>query len=135
MNYPIAIEIREYFLCYSLLILITSLVMFYNKDYTIAFFLFILFITSINFWRNPMYDIRRTMDMTMCKIIAIFFFINSFTVDEFNRLLTYCVLLVFIIFNTIEFILWYFDNYQWVIFHLAMHIYMAYFPLLLYYVL
>jgi len=128
-------EFCEYFLFTTMFIFLSGCVMFYNKDYISSFFVFTLVFTSINFWRNPKFDFRRTADMTMCKIIGVFFLITSINFHEFNRTLYECILLVFIIFTICENVLWYFDNHQWVIFHLAIHIYMAYFSMFIYYVL
>jgi hypothetical protein len=135
MNYPLPIEIREYFLFTTTFIFITGVITYYNRDYITSFFIFSLVFTSINFWRNPQYGLRRTVDMTMCKIIALYFLINSISFHEFNRVLYECILLVFIIFTIAENMLWSIDSNKWVIFHLAIHIYMAYFPLFIYYVL
>lgn len=135
MNYNCPHEISEYLLCSSLLIGITSVVLFYNKDYITFIFIFILFITSINFWRNPQYNIRRTVDMTMCKLTALYMFINTIHLHEFNRVLYQCIFLVFIIYNIIENLLWFFNSNQWVIFHMALHIYTFYFTIFIYYVL
>lgn len=135
MNYPLPVEIREYFLFTTILIFITGLIMFYKRDYVSALFVFGLVFTSFNFWRNPLYDIRRTLDMTMCKIITIFFVIASINFHEFNRMLYYSIVITFIIYTIIENILWMFNSNKWVIFHLALHIYTAYFLLFIYYVL
>ena len=128
-------EFCEYFLFTTIFIFITGCIMFYNKDYVTSLFIFSLAFTSINFWRNPQFDYRRTIDMTMCKIVIIFFLISSVNFPEFNRVLYECIVITFIIFTIIENILWAFDNYQWIIFHLAIHIYTAYFVLFIYYVL
>jgi len=135
MKYPIPREISEYFLYSSFLILIAAIITFYNKDYLTSFIIFCLFFTSINFWRNPLYNIHRTLDMTMCKILATFFIISSFTFCECNRVLFDCALLVCLIYNIIENILWIFDSNKWVIFHLAIHIYVFYFIIFIYYIL
>ena len=135
MNYPIPREISEYFLCSSLFIFIVATTTFYNNDYITSFFMTCLFSTSINFWRNPQYNIHRTLDMAMCKIIGIFFIINSFTFCEFSRVLFECVILVAVLFNITENILWLCDSNKWVIFHLAIHIYVSYFILFIYYIL
>ena len=135
MNYNCPRQISEYLLCSSLLIGITSAVSFYNKDYITFIFIFTLFITSINFWRNPQYSIRRTVDMTMCKLLGLYFFISSISFHEFNRVLYECIVLVFIMYNIIENVLWLFNNNQWVIFHMAIHIYTFYFTIFIYYVL
>ena len=135
MKYPLPIEIREYFLFTIMFIFITGIITFYKKDYITSFFVFCLVFTSINFWRNPLYDIRRTIDMTMCKILGIFLLINSITFNEFNRVLYECIIISLLSFTLIENILWILDNYQWVIFHLAIHIYTFYFILFIYYVL
>ena len=135
MKYLLPIEIGEYFLFTTTFIFITGVILFYNRDYITSFFIFSLVFTSINFWRNPQYDLRRTVDMTMCKILALYFLINSINFHEFNRVLYECILLVIIIFTIIENSLWTINSNKWVIFHLAIHIYTAYFTLFIYYVL
>ena len=128
-------EFCEYFLFTTIFIFITGCIMFYNNDYISSLFVFALVFTSINFWRNPRFDYRRTVDMTMCKILGVFLLINSINFPEFNRLLYECIVITFLIFTLIENLLWAFGNHQWVIFHLGMHIYTAYFLLFVYYVL
>lgn len=135
MNYPIPFEICEYFLFTTTFIFISGVILFYNKDYITAFLVFSLVFTSINFWRNPRYDIRRSIDMTMCNILGIFLLLVSVCFEEFNRVLYDCVVIVLHVFTLIENILWAFDNNQWVIFHLAIHIYTAYFLIFIYYFL
>jgi len=138
MNYNKEIcpkEFCEYFLFTTIFIFLSGCVMFYNKNYVSSFFVFALVFTSINFWRKPRFDYRRTIDMTMCKIISLFFLINTLYFHEFNRVFYHCVLLSLIIFNIIENVLWHFDSNKWIIFHLAVHIYMAYFSIFIYYVL
>jgi hypothetical protein len=135
MNYPIPREFSEYLLCTSFLIGLSGAVTYYNMDYITSFFVFCMFFTSINFWRNPQYNLHRALDMSMCKILGIFFIINSFTFCEFNRILYECVLLTGIIYNIIENILWVYGSDKWIIFHMAMHIYVSYFIIFIYYIL
>jgi hypothetical protein len=73
--------------------------------------------------------------MTMCKIVGIFLLITSINFPEFNRVLYECIVITLLIFTIIEHTLWAFDNYQWIIFHLAIHIYAGYFLIFIYYVL
>jgi len=135
MKYPISREISEYLFFSSFLIGIPATITYYNRDYITSFFISSLFFTSINFWRNPQYNMHRTLDMTMCKIIMVFFIINSFTFCEFNRVLFNFVLFMCILYNIIENILWIFDSNKWIIFHLAMHLYVSYFIIFIYYIL
>jgi hypothetical protein len=135
MNYPIPREFSEYLLWTSFLIGIAGFITYYKGDYITSFFVFCMFFTSINFWRNPQYNFHRTLDMTMCKILGIFFILNSFTFCEFNRVLYECILFVGLIYNIIENILWVCDSHKWIIFHLAMHIYVSYFIIFIYYIL
>ena len=85
MDYPLPNKISDYLLCTSILIGLTALITFYNKDYITSILVFSLFLTSINFWRNPQYGIRRTIDMTLCKIICLFFLVSCLYFHEFNR--------------------------------------------------
>ena len=128
-------ECCEYFLFTSTYIFISGCIMFYNKDYISSMVVFALVFTSINFWRNPQFGYRRTIDMTMCKILGVFLLINSINFQEFNRVLYECIIVTFLTYSFIENILWSFNNHQWIIFHLAMHIYTAYFLVFIYYVL
>ena len=135
MKYPVSREISEYFFCSSFLIGIAACITYYNRDYITSLFVFCMFFTSINFWRNPLYNIHRTLDMTMCKILMLFFIISSFTFCEFKRVLFECVLFVALLFNITENILWIYDSHKWIIFHLAIHIYVSYFIIFIYYIL
>ena len=42
---------------------ITSLYGVYKKEYTKSLGVFIIFLSSINYWRNPVHDLRRNIDM------------------------------------------------------------------------
>ena len=135
MDYPLPNKISDYLLCTSILIGLTALITFYNKDYITSILVFSLFLTSINFWRNPQYGIRRTIDMTLCKIICLFFLVSCLYFHEFNRVLYECIVLTLIFFSIIENLLWFFNSHKWVVFHLAIHIYMSYFTIFIYYIL
>ena len=55
-----------YKVCY--LLSMTSFYGFYRKKYDTASILFCGFLTSINYWRNPTFGLRRRLDMTAIPI-------------------------------------------------------------------
>ena len=95
---------------------------FYNAFYSFIFN-FLLFLTSIFHWNYPDNDLFKRIDLFMVKIITLFYIINSFYKNEFDREFISSLGLSIIIFYLIEHVLDFYKNNQWVIFHMAIHIY------------
>jgi len=95
---------------------------FYNSFYS-CIFNFLLFLTSIFHWNNPDNPFLKRIDLLMVKMIALFYIINTFYKNEFEREFLSSLGLSIIIFYFIEKVLDFYQNSQWVIFHMSIHIY------------
>ncbi len=60
----LAPQYSKYIYYTSWLMLFTSLYGFYESYYSIGSLTFLVFCTSINYWRNPIDDMRRVVDLT-----------------------------------------------------------------------
>ena len=65
-----------YKVCY--LLPITFLYGFYQQKYDLAAILFCGFLTSINYWRNPTFGLRRKIDMTAIPVGLIYHAIRAY---------------------------------------------------------
>ena len=111
----------------SFLFLPSSLVALYMEDRSLTFVYSLLCITSINFWRNPQYGIRRNVDMLLCKIGVVFLVLHAcFYQTEFSRCMSLSLLLCITIFYVISLVLAYCAHAMWIVFHAAIHIYCAF---------
>jgi len=109
----------------SFLFLIVSLLSYFHNFFYSSIMIFILFLTSSTHWNDPCNNILKRLDLIMVKILGFFYFINSLYKNEFDRQFLSSLALSIIIFYFIEFILDFYKNNQWVIFHMAIHIYAA----------
>ena len=116
----------KYLFYTSFLFLICSFLIFLYDSFLSSIIIFILFLSSINHWKRPDNNIIKRIDMIIVKIIGIFYIINSFFKDEFCRVLSTNLAISLLIFYIIEFVLDFYKNNQWIIFHMAIHIYGAY---------
>ena len=114
----------------SFLFLITSILSYlYNSIYSSLFNL-LLFLSSVTHWNKPEIVILKRIDMFIVKMVGIFYFINSLYKNEFDREFLSSLVLSIIIFYIIEHFLDFYNNNQWVIFHMAIHIYGSFFFIL-----
>ena len=116
----------KYLFYTSFLFLISSFFIFFYDSFLSSIIIFILFLSSINHWKQPDNFTIKIIDMIIVKIIGVLYTINSFYKDEFWRVLSSNISISIIIFYIIEHVLDFYKNKQWVIFHMAMHIYGAY---------
>ena len=116
----------KYLVYTSFLFLLSSILsFFYNSIYS-TLIIFLLFLSSINHWNNPNNKIIKIIDLFIVKIIGILYVIKSFYKEEFYRVFATNIAISIIIFYMIEHILDFYKNNQWVIFHMALHIYASY---------
>ena len=123
-------EYTKYLFYTSFLFLLSAFLIFLYDSFISSIIIFILFLSSVNHWKQPDNDTLKKIDMMIVKIIGVLYFINSFYKDEFCRVLISNIGITIIVFYTIEHILDFYKNNQWVIFHMAIHIYAAYMFLL-----
>ena len=67
----------------SYLLSITSLYGFYQQKYDLATILFCGFLTSINYWRNPTFGLRRKIDMTAIPVGLIYHALRAYTSQHY----------------------------------------------------
>lgn len=131
---PFRYDHTDYLYYTSHLIGLSSLVSYYHADYATFIFMFSLFITSINYWNNPSYGVRRNLDLILSKIINVYFYgITLLFKDEFQHTIFVNILYNVLFIYFIENIYIYYNNGQWIIFHMMIHIYLSIFtPFILY---
>ena len=116
----------KYLFYTSFLFLISSFFIFFYDSFVSSVIIFILFLSSVNHWKRPDNNIIRIVDLIIVKLVGVLYFINSFYKDEFYRMLSMNVGISMVIFYVIEHILDFYENNQWIIFHMSVHIYAAY---------
>jgi hypothetical protein len=126
-KYPMSYSYSKFLLYSSCTIGISSVIAYIMDDVYISLYLLILFLTSINFWRKPEYGLRRNIDLTVVYMYALYTILNIFLLkDEFHRVILLIVFLSVNLYNVVEQILYYFGSPKWIIFHMAMHIYVSF---------
>lgn len=123
--YPMPYKYSKYLFYSSFTMSLTALIALYFDEGVTSFYYFILFLTSINFWRKPEYGIRHKMDKTVVYIGAcyVFFIIYMLLNKEFYRIVFINMFLCVLIFDIISRTLCMFHSTKWIIFHMAIHIY------------
>ena len=116
----------KYLFYTSFLFLISSFLIFLYDSFTSSVIIFILFLSSVSHWKTPDNTTLKSIDMIIVKIIGFFYIIKSFYTDEYYRALSNNLGISIFIFYMIEYILDFYKNNQWIIFHMAIHIYSAY---------
>jgi len=115
----------------SYLFLVASMVSYAYQDVLSSLFFLALFMTSINHWRNPCFGFNRLVDIACCILLVVYMYIlfllnyGSFHLVFFEVLFT-IILFVFLV----EWVLYLMDHPFWIVFHLIIHTYAAYFLLL-----
>ena len=123
-TFPMSYSYSKFLLYSSFLIGISAFIAYIMNDLYISVYLFLLFLTSINYWRKAEYGLRRNIDLTVVSIGAIYTLLYLFLLkDEFHRvgllIIFFCCFLFFIL----EHILCYLGSAKWIVFHMALHIY------------
>jgi len=129
---PLPYEYSKYLFMSSFLMGASSLMCLYYKDYVTFLFLFLLFLSSIQFWRKPEIGWRRSIDLWMCKLVALYLYGNTMFCDEYTRTvyLNGFYSMVFLFF--MSHLYYYFKQKQWIIFHMTIHLYTFFTPVVLY---
>jgi len=125
-RFPIPYVYSKYLFYSSFSIGASSLVSIYFKDYVTFLFLFMLFLTSINYWYKPDYGLRRDIDMYLCKVINVYFYVTTLRVySEYSNVFFVNAFYHIMFLYFIEHILYRFKNKKWIVFHMAMHLHLA----------
>jgi hypothetical protein len=132
-EFPLNKNYSKFLFYSSFMIGISSCLAYYMQDTILTIFLFLLFLTSINYWRKPELGLRRQIDMFLCGFCTIYFIVVSFLfLPEFNRIMYINTAICVGIFYICEYVLCFFKSVKWIIFHMAMHIYTAFFPVIVF---
>ena len=103
---------------------IAALIALYlDETYTSIYFC-LLWLTSINFWRKPEYGMRRNIDKLLVYAGVFYIIYNLFILStEFYKTMWIFCFICILFFDILERIYCYFGSVQWIIFHMAIHIY------------
>ena len=115
------------FLFYSSFsMLISAIIAIIINDLYVTIYFFILFLTSINYWRRPEYGLRRNIDLFVvnCGVIIVFWQVCLLK-DEFCRFVFLGMSACSVVFYIIENILQHYNSLQWIIFHMTIHLYVS----------
>jgi hypothetical protein len=124
-NYPLPYKYSKYLVYSSYCMSITALVSLYCDECITSIYFFVLFLTSINFWKKPEYGIRHKLDKLLVYIGVIYLFFYEYVLlnKEFYRTMFMYIFICVLFFFMVEHILCYFYSTKWIIFHMAIHIY------------
>ena len=110
----------------SFSMLISAIIAIIVNDIYVTIYFLLLFLTSINYWRRPEYGLRRNIDLFVVKCGT---FIGLYQVsllkNEMCRFMCLSIGFCSFVFYIIEHILVYFNSLKWIIFHMAIHLYMS----------
>ena len=114
----------------SFLFLLSSLLSYFYDAFYSSIVIFLLFLTSVTHWKRPDNNIIKRIDLFIVKVFGFFYFIYSLYKTEFYRVFFTNIGISIVIFYIIEHVLDFFENSQWIIFHMAVHIYASYISIL-----
>lgn len=115
---------KKYLLCSSLFILLSSIICLIKKDFYKCAYYILLFLSTINYWINPIEGIRRNIDLTIVFLGPLFTISQFFLLkNELYIYISSCMILCCIFFFICEFIFIYFNSNKWVICHMCIHLY------------
>jgi hypothetical protein len=122
----IPIQYSKFLFYSSFSMLVSAIIAIIINDIYVTTYFFILFLTSINYWRRPEYRLRRNIDLFVvnCGIIIVFYQVCLLK-NEFCRYVFFSMSFCSAVFYIIENILEYYNNLQWIIFHMAIHLYVS----------
>jgi hypothetical protein len=127
VQYPISYKYSKFLVYSSCSMSVTSMVAIYYNEWITSLYYFILFLTSVNFWRKPEYGLRHKVDKLLVYIGVVYVFFNQYLLlnKEFYRVVFMDIFICVCLFFIIEHILCYFYSTKWIIFHMAIHIYVS----------
>ena len=110
----------------SFSMLISAIIAIIVNDIYVTIYFLLLFLTSINYWRRPEYGLRRNIDLFVvnCGAIIVCWQVCLLK-DEFCRFMFLGMVACSAVFYIIENILEHYNNLQWIIFHMAIHLYIS----------
>jgi hypothetical protein len=126
VNLPMSYNYSKFLFYSSFSMLISTLIAIYMNDIYITIYFFLLFLSSINYWRKPEYGFRRNIDLLIVNI-GIISLLSQICLlkNEFCRHIYMSLAFCSVLFYIIEHILVYMNNVKWIVFHMAIHIYIS----------
>ena len=126
-GYPLPYKYSKYLFLSSFLMSLTALIAIYFDEGIVSIYYFLLFLTSINFWRKPEYGLRHKIDklLVYAGVVYVFIYIYILLNKEFYRIMFINLFICVLAFNMIEYILCYLESTKWIIFHMAIHLYVS----------
>jgi hypothetical protein len=124
--YPIPYKYSKYLFYSSFLMLLSFIFALYFNEGYVSIYFFLLFLTSINFWRKPEYGLRRNLDKMLVYfgVIYTLFYIYLLS-GSFYKIMFLNMFICVLVFHITEYILCYFNSTKWIIFHMTMHLYVS----------
>jgi hypothetical protein len=130
---PLPYEYSKYLFCSSFFMGASSFIFLYSLDYMSFFFMFMLFLTSIQFWYKPTIGWKRDLDLFMCKALSLYFFGNTLLFhDDFSHAIYLSGFYSTVFFYIMSHVCYYFKSKKWIIFHMTIHFYTFFTPFALY---
>ena len=121
---PTMVEYSKFLFFSSFSMAVSAFIAYIMNDLYITIYFLLLFLTSINHWRQPEYGLRRNIDLTVVAIGFFYVLLKIFLLkDEFHRVGLICLGICGILMYIFEYILEYLDSPKWIIFHMTLHIY------------
>jgi hypothetical protein len=121
---PMEYEYSKFLFYSSFSMGISAFIAYIMNDLYITVYFFLLFLTSINHWRQPEYGLRRNIDITVVGIGFFYALLKIFLLkDEFHRVGLIIIGICSVFMYTFEYVLEYFDSPKWIIFHMTLHLY------------
>ena len=135
-EYPLPYKYSKYLFLSSFLMALTALIAIYFNEGFTSLYYFLLFLTSINFWRKPQYGLRHKIDklLVYAGVIYTFVYIYILLNKEFYRIMFINIFLCILMFNIIEHILCYLHSTKWIIFHMVIHLYASMMGLFIFFI-
>jgi hypothetical protein len=126
-RYPLPYKYSKYLVMSSCLMSLSALFALYFDEGFISIYFFLLFLTSINFWRKPQYGIRHKIDKMLVYTGVIYFLFYTYILlnKEFYRIMFLNLFICVLSFDIIERICCYFNSTKWIIFHMTVHLYVS----------
>lgn len=83
----------------SFLILFTAIYAFIKRKYDISAFCFLVFITSLNHWRDPQFGFRRNLDVAAVCLGFMYIFLRAILINVRSLVFWTCYLVVVLLFG------------------------------------
>ena len=134
-EYPIPYKYSKYLFYSSFLMGLSAIFALYFNEGIVSIYFFLLFLTSINFWRKPEYGLRHKLDKMLvyagCFYVLIYIYLLS---GEFYKIMWLNMFICSFVFYIFEYILCYFGSVKWIIFHMAIHLYASIMVLFIFFI-